>query len=86
MVRGDDPYRHDRLDRLFNGQGGRNDLFSGEEEENPLWRHKGCRDKDRHSFRLSEIGKFIRDKPEDETPLLRELDKDCLAKRPFLGR
>jgi len=84
VVRGDDPYRHNRFDRLFNGQRGRDDFLSGEEEENPLRRHKGRRDENCHSCRLSGVGKFIGDKSEDETSLLRELDKDGLAKSPFL--
>lgn len=77
-MRSDNPYRHDGLDRLFNGQLGWEDLLFGKEEEKSLRRDKGGWDKNSGLPLVLEIGQLIRHKAEHVISFLWKFDKDRL--------
>ncbi len=70
-----DPNRHDRFDRFFDGQLGRERFFLREKEEKPLGRNKGRGNKNGHLRFALQVGQLICHKPEHVVSFLWKLNE-----------
>src|SRR4030042_6610142 len=79
------PYRHDGLDRLFNGHLRWKDFLFRKEEEKPLRGDEGCWNKNSGLPLVVEIGQLIRHKAEHVISLPRKFNKDSLPEGTLTG-